>query len=114
MEKYFSDDFRQKIVEKISTEVVSCIMEQIKSAINQSDIEERAKLASEGYDDDGYSAGLYMGYKVGATEQKAIDIDKACEWLDTYLMEIGYPDDWLRDSPNMEGGKERFKKAMEE
>ena len=36
-------------------------------------IEERAKLASEGYDDDGYSAGLYMGYVVGATEQKAID-----------------------------------------
>ena len=48
------------------------------------------------------------------TEQKAIDIDKACEWLDTYLMEIGYPDDWLRDSPNMESGKERFRKAMGE
>lgn len=47
-------------------------------------------------------------------EQKSIDIDKACEWLDTYLMEIGYPDDWLRDSPNMESGKERFKKAMQE
>ena len=78
MEKYLPDDFRQKIIEKISTEVVSCIMEQIKYAINQSEIEERAKLASEGYDDDGYSAGLYMGYKVGATEQKVIDIDKAC------------------------------------
>lgn len=36
-------------------------------------IEERAKAASEGYDDDGYSSGLYMGYVVGATEQKAID-----------------------------------------
>ena len=36
-------------------------------------IEERAKLASEGYDDDGYSAGLYMGYVEGAKEQKAID-----------------------------------------
>lgn len=36
-------------------------------------IEERAKLASEGYEDDGYSAGLYMGYIVGAKEQKAID-----------------------------------------
>ena len=47
-------------------------------------------------------------------EQKSIDIDKACEWLDTYLMEIGYPDDWLRDSPNMESGIERFKKAMQE
>ena len=41
-------------------------------------------------------------------------IDKACEWLDTYLMEIGYPDDWLRDSPNIEGGRKRFKKAMKE
>ena len=28
-------------------------------------------------------------------------IDKACEYLDIYFMEIGYPDDWLRDSPNM-------------
>ena len=41
-------------------------------------IEERAKLASEGYDDDGYSAGLYMGYVEGAKEQKAIDDAK---WL---------------------------------
>lgn len=77
-------------------------------------IEERAKAASEGYNDDGYSAGLYMGYKVGATEQKIIDIEKACEWLDNYLMEIGYPDDWLRDSLNIKSGKERFRKAMEE
>ena len=124
-------------------------------------IEERAKLASEGYDDDGYSAGIYMGYVVGAREQKAIDeevrlkkcddmteaeynretafvdwylengkgmpaysdaiewarkevINKACDWLNTYLMEIGYPDDWLRDSPNIKSGKERFRKAMEE
>ena len=36
-------------------------------------IEERAKIASQGYDDDGYSAGLYMGYVEGAKEQKAID-----------------------------------------
>ena len=41
-------------------------------------------------------------------------IDRACEWLDTYLMEIGYPDDWLRDSPNIESGEERFRIAMEE
>ena len=54
-------------------------------------IEERAKLASEGYDDDGYSAGLYMGYVEGATEQKAIENNKArkafnaaCGWLSTY------------------------------
>ena len=41
-------------------------------------------------------------------------IEKACKWLDTYFMEIGYPDDWMRDSPNMASGKERFIKAMEE
>ena len=39
-------------------------------------------------------------------------ISKACEWLDNYLMEIGYPDDWLRDSPNIEGGRKLFIKAM--
>ena len=54
------------------------------------------------------------GYIAGATEQKAIDIEKACEWFTDYLMEIGYPDDWMRDSPNMASGKERFIKAMEE
>ena len=60
-----------------------------------------------------YNAEI-TAYERGAKEQKAIDIDKACDWLDNYLMEIGYPDDWMRDSPNMESGKERFRKAMEE
>lgn len=41
-------------------------------------------------------------------------IEKACKWLDGYLMEIGYPDDWMRDSQNMESGEERFIKAMED
>ena len=40
-------------------------------------------------------------------------IAEACEWFTDYLMEIGYPDDWMRDSPNMESGEERFIKAME-
>lgn len=73
-------------------------------------------------------------YRVGAIEQKAIDeeaqinhndeanykqgyhdaVEKACEYLDIYFMEIGYPDDWFRDSPNIESGRERFIKAMEE
>lgn len=60
-----------------------------------------------------YNAEI-TAYERGAKEQKAIDIDKACDWLDNYLMEIGYPDDWMRDSPNMESGKEKFRKAMEE
>ena len=35
-------------------------------------------------------------------------IDDACKWFGDYLFDIGYPDDWLRDSPNIESGKERF------
>ena len=41
-------------------------------------------------------------------------IEKACEYLDIYFMKIGYPDDWFRDSPNIEGGRKRFIKAMGE
>ena len=41
-------------------------------------------------------------------------IDKACEWFAYYLMDIGYPDDWLRDSLIMKSGEERFREAMEE
>lgn len=48
------------------------------------------------------------------TEQKIIDIEKACKWFADYLMEIGYPDDWIHDSPNMLSGEKRFRKAMEE
>ena len=40
-------------------------------------------------------------------------IAKAAEWFEKYLFDIGYPDDWLRDSPNIVGGKKRFIKAME-
>ena len=78
-------------------------------------IEERAKLASEGYDDDGYSAGLYMGYKVGATEQKIIDINKACEWLNenaqNYYHDASMHDNCWYDDEQM---IEDFQKSMEE
>ena len=71
-------------------------------------IEERAKLASEGYEDDGYSAGLYMGYVEGAIEQKAIDINKACEIVRNIANE--YFGDW-EQSCKVE---DTFRKAMEE
>ena len=51
-----------------------------------------------------------MHYKQGYHDA----VDKARKWFADYLMEIGYPDDWMRDSPNMESGEERFIKAMEE
>ena len=68
-------------------------------------IEERAKIASEGYDDDGYSAGLYMGYVVGATEQKIID----AEWLRSQMKTL-YGDEWY--DPNIEYWVNEFRKAM--
>ena len=80
-------------------------------------IEERAKEYSL-KDFDGYYTGrekaVEEGYIAGAKEQKQIDIEKACEWLDNYLMEIGYPDDWCRDSVVQESGEKRFRKFMEE
>ena len=80
-------------------------------------IEERAKE----YAPDAFLAALERkAYIAGAKDQQYIDrlfieqlIDKACEWFTVYLMEIGYPDDWMRDSPNMLSGEERFRKAME-
>lgn len=59
-------------------------------------------------------ASLYEeGYIAGASEQRQIDIDKACKWFEGYLAEIGYPDDWCRDSEVQESGEKRFRKAME-
>lgn len=85
-------------------------------------IEERAKeYAPDAFDPDyilpareGYIVSLQRkAYIAGAKEQKQIDIEKAREWFADYLMEIGYPDDWMRDSLNTESGEERFIKEME-
>ena len=66
--------------------------------IDMKSIEERAKLASEGYDDDGYSAGLYMGYVEGAKEQKAIDDEATLK---------GFTTDELRTELKIRNAEER-------
>ena len=101
-------------------------------------IEERAKLASEGYEDDGYSAGLYMGYVEGATEQKAIDEEELLKLESVWVKEAqinhndvanykqGYRDaienacEWLKERvqcgvhpQRAYGFAEEFRKAME-
>ena len=59
-------------------------------------------------------ANIYEdGYIMGAEEQRKIDIDKACKWFEGYLAEIGYPDDWCRDSEVQESGEKRFRKFMD-
>ena len=41
-------------------------------------------------------------------------IKKAADWFQEYLFDIGYPDDWCRDSPNLVSGRDRFIKAMQD
>lgn len=63
---------------------------------------------------DGYREGLKVGYHFGATEQKKIDIDKACEWFSKHMIEyVSYNemDGW--DINHKEMHKD-FNKAMEE
>lgn len=38
----------------------------------------------------------------------------ACAWFEKYLAEIGYPDDWCRDSEVQESGEKRFRNFMKE
>lgn len=80
-------------------------------------IEKRAKEYAL-KDFDGYYTGwekaVEEGYIAGAKEQRQIDIEKACEWFEKYLTEIGYPDDWCRDSVVQESGEKRFRKFIEE
>lgn len=55
---------------------------------------------------------LECAFTKGAKWADETIIEKACEWIEQYLFDLGYPDDWCRDSPNIESGKERFIKAM--
>ena len=79
-------------------------------------IEERAK-ANLAYEQDfcGYSLSENMvcrAYVKGATDQKAIDIDKACEWLDVHLAEVADRYDYAVGL-QLRFLRENFRKAME-
>ena len=101
VESYMSDlrdnSFDKEFAENLSKEVASYITEQMKS--NMKTIEERAKewgehiVETTPYDVVDGKACVFVedrniadvaeeSYIAGATEQKAIDIDKACEWLE--------------------------------
>lgn len=53
-------------------------------------------------------------YKLGYRHGRKDAIGAACRWIESYLFDIGFPDDWCRDSATMKSGKERFLKAMME
>ena len=115
------DSFDKEVSENLSKEVASYITEQIKS--NMKTIEERAKewgehiVETTPYDVVNGKACVFVedrdianvaeeSYIAGATEQKAIDMDRACEWLKGVQCvvhpQIAY------------GFAEEFRKAMEE
>lgn len=57
---------------------------------------------------------LQFGYEMGLVKGKADATDKACEFFEQYLAEIGYPDDWCRGSEVQKSGEQRFREFMEE
>ena len=93
MKNLRDDSFDKEVVENLSKEVASCIVEQVKD--NMKTIEERAKYAGivcQYKSDYRYDPrSVESGYMQGATEQKDTDIkrakdafNKACGWLSTY------------------------------
>ena len=77
--------------------------------IDMKTIKERAKEYSKGRWDE---PTAYEAYIAGAKEQKAIDIEKACEWLRNNWREYIYQD---RDGMILFGHWESdFRKSMEE
>ena len=79
------DAFLSKVTFRRESKWYSKTKQELK---DMATIEERAKLASEGYEDDGYSSGMYMGYVVGAKEQMEIDIEKACKDCENELRRL--------------------------
>lgn len=63
-------------------------------------------------DNDG-KAMLYIVEKTAERTKREM-IEKAADWFQDYLFDIGYPDDWLRDSRVLVSGRDRFIKAMED
>lgn len=104
----FRDDLIDKeVAEKLSKEVSSYIIEQVKHNMDKS-IEERATEYSKGQWDELTARTAYIA---GAKEQKAIYIQKACEWLKNNWREYVNQD---RDGMILFGHWEsNFRKAME-
>ena len=60
------------------------------------------------------NASVQDHFIAGAECMQERMIEKAAEWFEKYLFDIGYPDDWCRDSLSLISGKDRFIKAMQD
>ena len=78
------------------------------------EIEQQASLTVFPWDDVREQSKFEEGFIQGAKWADKTMIEKACQWIESYLFDIGFPDDWCRDSATMKSGKQRFLEAMEE
>ena len=79
--------------------------------------EEREQQASWNvfpWDDVREQSKFEEGFIEGAKWADKTMIEKACQWIESYLFDIGFLDDWCSGSATMKGGKQRFLEAMEE
>ena len=98
------------IVETTPYDVVAAKYSYIAGANEQKEIDDDLllKLKSSWEEEAQINHNDKSNYKQGYHDA----IEKACEWFSDYLFEIGYPNDWKRDSENIISGERRFRKAM--
>ena len=107
------DAFLSKVTFRRESDWYSKTKQQLKELKNMATIEERALDYAKIFSIDQYSPLFdvcQQDYIVGATEQKNIDIDKACEWIRNNWRNYIYRD---RDDVILFGHWESdFRKAM--
>lgn len=98
------------IAEHTTYDVVAAKYSYIAGANEQKEIDDALllKLKSSWEEEAQINHNDKSNYKQGYHDA----IEKACEWFSDYLFEIGYPNDWKRDSENIISGEQRFRKAM--
>ena len=103
-------EWGEYIVETTPYDVVAAKYSYIAGANEQKEIDDDLllKLKSSWEEEAQLNHNDKSNYKQGYHDA----IEKACEWFSDYLFEIGYPDDWKRDSENIISGERRFRKAM--
>ena len=72
------------------------------------------RMENEMRDDTNEGQALLYAVEKTAERTKREVIEKAADWFQDYLFDVGYPDDWLRDSRVLVSGRDRFIKAMQE
>lgn len=94
---------------------LSCLCgDEFKTCYLKKTPHERAKIFLAQYTKQPTAIDLYSKDEVlemlvkFAIEQRKIDIDKTCEWMEKYMESLGYIDEWCRT------GEDKFIKAMEE